>query len=144
MLSFILILSLFSSVLTAPPNGVLAIAEGEKIQPFDPTLWAFQSVESNFRPYVVNYLGYTGILQEGPEMIEEANRINKMKGNPIRFTFPESALDPYQAVQIWYIVQDYWNPKYELRRAAKIWNPLASVKYYNKIKKQYLSVWEKT
>lgn len=144
MLTLILVLSFFSSVLTAPPNHVLAIVAGEKIQPFDPMLYSFQSVESSFRTDVVNYLGYSGILQEGPEMIAEANRINEMKGNPIRFTFPESALDSLQAVQIWYIVQDYWNPRYELRRAAKIWNPLSSVKYYNKIKKQYLLVWERT
>jgi len=132
----ILILSLFCAILSAPPFKVAVILQPEAIRVFDPILKAFQMVESSFRTDVVNSLGYTGILQEGPEMIAEANRICLMRGIPDRFTFPESALDSLQSVKIWYIVQTYWNPNYELRKAAKIWNPLASVNYYAKIKKQ--------
>jgi len=131
----ILILSLFFSVLTAPPDQVVYIVAPERIIVFDPMLYAFQKIESNFDCEVVNHLGYTGILQEGPEMIAEANRICKLTGNPKRFTFPAAALDSVKSVQVWYIVQDYWNPKYQLKKACKIWNPLASINYYKKIKK---------
>jgi hypothetical protein len=120
-----------------PEYRTLYVAEAEKIQPFDPMLYSFQKIESNFNIDVVNSLGYTGILQEGQKMIDEANRICKMVGNPLRFSFPPSALDSLQSVQVWYIVQSYWNPQYNLRKAAKIWNPEASINYYNKIRKVY-------
>jgi len=128
----ILFLTLFQSI-CAPPLRELVICQSEEIKVFDPILYAFQSVESSFRPDVINHLGYAGILQEGPEMIAEANRICKLRGRPERFTYPESALDPSQAVKIWYIVQGYWNQSYEVKRACKIWNPKASGKYYAKI-----------
>jgi hypothetical protein len=129
----IMFLSLFAS-LTAPPLREAVICQPEEIKVFDPILYAFQSIESSFRPDVINHLGYAGILQEGPEMIAEANRICKLRVRPERFTYPESALDPVQAVKIWYIVQGYWNPSYGIKKACKIWNPKASGKYYAKIK----------
>jgi hypothetical protein len=132
----IIILTLYFSILTAPPNQTIYIAESNEIRIFDPMLYAFQKVESNFDTDVVNHLGYTGILQEGLEMIAEANRICKMTGNPARFKFPGAALDSLQSVQIWYIVQNYWNVQYTLKKACKVWNPLASNKYYLKIKKE--------
>lgn len=132
----IIILSLFCAILSAPSFKGAVILQPEEIRVFDPMLKAFMMIESSFRTDVVNSLGYTGILQEGPEMIAEANRICLIRGIPERFTFPESALDSLQSVKIWYIVQTYWNPGYELKRACKIWNPLASKNYYAKIKKQ--------
>ena len=135
-MKLLLILSLFCAVLSAPPLKRAVILQPELIRVFDPMLKAFMMIESSFRTDVVNSLGYTGILQEGPEMIAEANRICLIRGIPDRFTFPESALDSLQSVKIWYIVQTYWNPGYELKRACRIWNPLASGNYYAKIKKQ--------
>lgn len=128
-----ILISVFFWQVAAPPANSVMIFESEVIMPYDPMLYAFQKVESNFNVSVVNWLGYTGILQIGQEMTDEANRICKLTGNPKRFTFPESALDSLQSVQIWYIVQSHWNPTYELKRACKIWNPLASERYYNKI-----------
>lgn len=134
MITLTLIISLFSCVLVAPPVQTICIDKPEPIRVFDSMLNAFQKVESNYRTDVVNHLGYTGILQEGAEMIAEANRICTMYGKPAIYTFPASALDSTQSVQIWYIVQNFWNPKYELRRACHIWNPLANNKYYSRIK----------
>jgi hypothetical protein len=139
-MSIILILSLFSACLTAPPYVCGYIFQSEGIKVFDPILYAFQKVESNFDTDVVNSLGYTGILQEGQEMINEANRINEITGNPKRFTFPESALDSLESVQVWYVVQRWHNPKYQIKRACHVWNPLASKKYYDKI----VRVWKKS
>ena len=129
-----LILLCFSLSLSAPPDKRLVIFEGEAVRPYDRVLNAFMFVESNYRTDVVNSLGYTGILQIGQEMTDEANRINIMSGSPIRFNFPESALDSLQSVQIWYTVQSYWNKSYSVKRACKVWNPEASNRYYNKIK----------
>lgn len=130
----ILILLCFSLSLSAPPDKRLTIPEGVVITPYDKVLNAFMFVESNYRTDVVNSLGYTGILQIGQEMTDEANRINELSSNPVRFSFPGCALDSLQSVQIWYTVQSYWNKSYSVKRACKVWNPEASNKYYAKIK----------
>lgn len=132
-MKILIIFSFLFGSLTAPPHQELPIKESEPIQPFQPMAMAFQYVESNFDADTVNILGYTGMMQEGQEMINEANRICKLTGNLKRFTFPEAALDSLQSVQVWYIVMDHWNENYKLKRAAHIWNPLANHKYLERL-----------
>jgi hypothetical protein len=130
----ILILVMFSLRLFAPEGrAVILIELNSPICISDPLLFSFQFVESSFDADTINYLGYAGILQEGQEMIDEANRICKIQDIPLTFSYPESALDSLQATQIWYIVQRYHNKEYHSKKACKIWNPLASVKYRKKI-----------
>lgn len=129
-----ILFTILSLRLTAPPDTRLVITEGEAVKVYDPMLNAFMFVESSFDTDTVNKLGYTGILQIGQEMTDEANRINEMSGSPLRFNFPGCALDSLQSVQIWYTVQSYWNKSYSVKRACKVWNPEASNKYYAKIK----------
>ena len=131
----VLFLSLFSLSLFAPGYSVCYIKADPGIH-HDPILRAFMFVESSFRVDVVNYLGYSGILQIGAEMTAEANRINSLTGRAERYTFPASALDSAQSVAIWYVAQNWHNPGYDVKRCAQIWNPLASKKYLNKILKQ--------
>lgn len=133
MISLTFIFCLFFSTLTAPPVKELPIAEGKGIF-FDPMLIAFMQVESNFDTDTINRLGYGGILQIGSEMVEEANRISRIKGINQSFTLTDR-LDSTKSVQMWYIVQNYWNESYALKRACIVWNPLASINYYRKIKK---------
>jgi len=133
MIMIICFLSLFTS-LTAPPHQELPIVQSEPISPHQPLAMAFQYVESSFRTDVINELGYTGIMQEGQEMILEANRICEITGNPKRFTFPESALDSLQATQIWFIVMDFHNGSYQLDKAADIWNHLGTPEYIRRLK----------
>jgi hypothetical protein len=130
----IIIFLLFTLSASAPEDKRLTIVRAESVKPYDPILNAFMFVESNYRTDVVSSLGYTGLLQIGQEMTDEANRINKLSSNPIRFKFPQSALDSLQSVQIWYTVQSYWNKSYSVKRACKVWNPLASGRYYNKVR----------
>jgi hypothetical protein len=129
-----LIFSLFCSVLTAPPNNSIVIFESEPIQVFDKMLYAFQKVESNFDTDTINRLGYGGILQIGQEMINEANRICRIRQINESFALSDR-LDSIKSVRVWYIVQNYWNESYTLKKACMVWNPLASVNYFNKIKK---------
>lgn len=131
---FILLLSLTTIQLPAPGLNEIPIAEPEVIYEFDPTLHSFKFIESSLRTDIVNRLGYTGILQIGPEMVAEANRICDKLEIPLHFTMAD-ALSEKKSTQMWYIVQNYWNPDYNLKRACHIWNPLASTNYYNKIKK---------
>jgi hypothetical protein len=134
-LLIILALSLIVGRATAPPaNKELIIFEAEQIKPFERMLIAFEFVESNFNTEVINSLGYGGILQIGQEMIDEVNRICKITNNPSRFVLSDR-LNKEKSEEIWYIVQEYWNPHFDIKKACKIWNPLASEKYYLKIKK---------
>lgn len=120
--------------LYAPVFPVLTILKSqyEVSRPYEPMLIAFEFVESSFDTDTVNRLGYGGILQIGQQMVDEVNRINKLSGNTSRFTLSDR-LDSTKSTQMWYIVMDYWNPSYDLKRACFVWNPKASNKYYKKI-----------
>jgi hypothetical protein len=128
----IILLFLLSEHAKAPDQSVLYIQEADKIKVFDPILYAFMKVESNFQTDVVNSLGYTGILQIGSEMVSECNRICKLTGNPARFTLSDR-VDSIKSIEIWYIIQDYYNRAYNIERACELWNPKAGEWYYNKI-----------
>jgi hypothetical protein len=132
-MKMIILILIFSSRVFAPGIMELPIERGESIRPYQPMDMAFQYVESSFRTKVINDLGYTGILQEGQEMINEANRICKLTGNPQRFTFPGSALDSLQSIQVWYIINDHRNDKFNLNRGAHIWNPLGTYEYRRRL-----------
>ena len=132
-----MIFILMSIELLAPESKTAVIIEGEAITVYDPMLNAFQFVESSFDTDTINRLGYGGILQIGQEMTDEANRICKLTGNPARFMLSDR-LDSTKSVQMWYIVQRYWNPKYSVKTACKIWNPLASNRYFLKVQKAML------
>lgn len=130
---------LINNVLPAPGYKELYIEQPEAIYVFDPMLYSFKFIESTFNADTINKLGYTGILQIGQEMIDEANRICELKNIPMHFTLID-ALDERKSTQIWYIVQDFWNPGYELSKACLIWNPLADSRYYERIKNKMRSL----
>jgi hypothetical protein len=130
----ILILFMFTSCLSAPKQSDMVIVASEPIKTFDSILYAFIMTESTNRADAVNSKGYTGILQLGKIMVDEANRICKLTGNPARFNY-EDRLDSLKSIQIWYVVQDYRNPTYDLQKAIRIWNPGSGTQYADTIKK---------
>lgn len=130
----ILVFLIICQKLRAPNEIHYYIAETKSIV-FDPLLKAFMMVESNFRTDTINRLGYGGILQIGSQMIEDVNRICKKQGNIKSFTLTDR-LDSTKSVEIWYIIQNYYNRSYSFKIACKVWNPTASMKYYQKIGKQ--------
>ena len=134
-MKLLIIITLFSLQAFCPNEKAIYIDQPEAIKPHNKMLYSFQKVESNFNETVINWLGYGGMLQIGQEMTNEANRICKITGNPKRFVLNDR-LDSLRSTQIFFIVQDYWNPSYDLKQACFIWNPLASVNYYNKVKNQ--------
>lgn len=132
----LLLLLLLTLPLWAPDVDQAFIAEQEPIH-YDPMLFAFMKVESNFRADVVNNLGYTGILQIGQEMIDEANRILMLHGKIQSCTLTD-ATDSTKSVRVWYIIQNHYNRSYTLENACRIWNPLGGELYYRRIKKAML------
>jgi len=126
---------LINNVLPAPGYKELYIEQPEAIYVFDPMLYSFKFIESTLNTDVVNSLGYVGILQIGQEMVDEANRICELRNIPMHFTLID-ALDERKSTQIWYIVQNFHNPKYDLIKACKIWNPLADERYLARIERK--------
>lgn len=129
------ILFTFSSCLANPKVSLIVIEKREPITQFDSILHAFIQVESEDRATVVNPLsGATGVLQLMPIMVEEANRICKLTGNPARFNYSDRQ-DSIKSVIIWNIIMAYKNPEYSVDKCINIWNPNHSEDYVCKIKK---------
>jgi hypothetical protein len=130
----ILIIVLFLITIPAicPPERIAYIGHIKPIK-YDKILRAFMEVESNNRTTIVNRLGYAGILQIGSEMIEEVNRVCRISKIMQSFTLTD-ALDSTKSVEIWYIIQNYYNPSYDVKKASRVWNPLADKRYYQRIK----------
>jgi hypothetical protein len=112
------------STITITFNSAMKIVKEKE---FDPMLYSFMKIESNFRTDVINWLGYGGILQLGQEMINDANRIAHTN------YILEDRMDSCKSVEIWYIIQNHYNPHYTLTKACKVWNPTASSAYRKKI-----------
>jgi hypothetical protein len=132
-----IILILLFLILKAPERRCLWIERTEPITTFDPMLYAFEKVESDFVCDTINQLGYGGILQIGQEMIDEVNKLCIKHKIPCQFTL-DDRLDRKKSEHIWRIVQYYHNRKYDLQKACLIWNPKANAKYYMRIKKAML------
>ena len=129
-----ILLILIFLILKAPEYRCLWIEKSETITIFDPMLYAFEKVESDFVTDTINKLGYGGILQIGQEMIDEVNKLCVKHNIPYQFTL-DDRLDRLKSEHIWRIVQYFHNPKYDLKKACLIWNPKANSKYLMRIKK---------
>lgn len=123
------------------PNGdkCLFILESEPLHPFkmqDPILRSVACQETEIDPYLINEVEDAGgLLQIRQIMIEEVNRICKKLGLPDRFVLADR-MNPVKAIRIWWIVQNYLNPVYDLKEACLIWNGRGkgNEEYYKSVK----------
>jgi hypothetical protein len=120
----------------APDAKTLYIQKLDPLKSIDKILLAFELTESNMNESVINSLGYAGILQEGQQIIDDANRINELNGNPYRFELSDR-LNQRKAVWIWYTIQNHYNPKYRISTACFLWNYLGGEIYYQRVLNQY-------
>ena len=118
---------ILSSSAEAPPSHVkVEYKEPEpKVDyPFgieDHSLLSVMWYESRFNKTAVNPVsGARGVLQILPIMINEANRLRRLQGSDIRYTW-DDAWDVEKSIEIWYLVQNYHNPDYDLQKACMIW-----------------------
>jgi hypothetical protein len=120
----------------APDAKILYIQKLDPLKSIDKILLAFELTESNLNETAVNSLGYAGILQEGQQIIDDANRINELNGNPYRFELSDR-LNQRKAVWIWYIIQNHYNPKYRISTACFLWNYLGGEVYYKRVLSEF-------
>lgn len=116
---------LFHLPAEAPPDPCLYIEEGVALHPFgitDHQLLAVVWLESRFEERAVNRItGARGILQITPKMIKEVNKIlQRYEIRWLRYSWKD-AWDPLKSIDIWYLVQTYRNPDYDLKKACQVW-----------------------
>jgi len=122
---------MFPYQLRAPITNSLTIIDSEPVYIFnikDPVLRAFVGFESFYDEHAVNPVsGARGIIQYLPVMINEVNRIcrvwHELSPEHVeleRYTW-DDAFDPIKSIRMWYIVQEYHNPDYDIQKACQIW-----------------------
>mgnify|MGYP004701044973 CR=1 FL=1 len=100
------------------PASVYGVFEPPKDRLLSATIY----VESRYETDAVKAdENAVGILQIRPVMIRDVNRICKLIGDPRQYTLADRT-DPDKSIEIWYLVQGYYNPEYNLRLACLVWN----------------------
>lgn len=85
-------------------------------------------VESKGDSKAVGKNNDVGVLQFTPILIEDVNRI---LGREV-YTL-EDRLDSLKSVEMFNIIQDYYNPQHDYHLALKIWNGKAPLSYHRKV-----------
>ena len=90
--------------------------------PKDRLLGAVIFVESRYTAGIIKKdESAVGILQIRPIMIEDVNRICRLLHVPRRY-YLKDRLSVEKSIEIWYIVQQWYNPQYDLTLACIVWN----------------------
>lgn len=104
---------------------------------------SIMKIESEFNPNVISANGQcVGILQITPIVIKDCNRILKDFNSNVRYTLKDR-LDKNKSIEIFNIIQEYYNPSKNIEKAIRLWNGGSSYsktkteKYYQKVIKEY-------
>lgn len=126
----ILLFVLFSA------HNIYAYNEKEN---FSKLITAIGHVESQGNTRLVSDCGkFIGYLQISKIVVDDCNRI--IGKNKYRY---EHRFDKKRSVEMFYIIQSYYNPDFDIEKAIRIWNggPNYSMKktqrYYNKVIKEF-------
>lgn len=104
----------------------------EHTEDWDLFLEALMFVESKHNPLAIGTLNDAGVLQITPVYMTEANRI--LGHN--RFTLSDR-YNKKKSIEMFNIVNDFYNPERDLHLALKIHNPKAPLSYHLKVINKY-------
>ena len=94
---------------------------------------AFIQVESEGNDKAINRkTNAVGCLQIRKPVIQDANRILGKE----RYKMSDRT-NRAKSVEMFHIMMEHYNPKYDLHLAAKTWNPTSGSAYHRKIEKAY-------
>ena len=101
---------------------------------------AIATVESNLNEKAVSR-DCVGYLQIRPCLVQECNKILKKKNSTKRYTLNDR-FSKVKSIEMFYIIQDKFNPTYDIERAICIWNAGAYSKkkpmgYLRKVMTEY-------
>ena len=116
-------------------QDVILIDEPEcKIDDWDLFIEALSIVESNGDSMAVGTRDDCGILQITPILVQDANRISG-EG----FTL-DDRFNVAKSVEMFNVIQSYYNPGHDKQLALKVWNPRAPLSYHRKVMYEYESL----
>lgn len=97
-------------------------------------LWtmAIIQVESGGDDNAVGRTNDYGCLQITPILIKEVNRIQSER----KYTIND-AKNRATSIEIFNLIQEYYNPEQDLHLALKVWNPKAPISYHKKVEEEY-------
>ena len=107
---------------------------------WDNLIKAISAVESKGNTRAVNGK-HVGILQISPIVVDECNRINKLKKNVKRYTYGDRYSEE-KSIEMFWIIQNFYNKERNLEKAIRLWNGgsgytrAGTQKYYNKVIKE--------
>ena len=93
---------------------------------------ALIEVESGGDNYAVGRTNDWGCLQITPILVREVNRIQSDR----KFSMND-AKDRNKSIEMYNIIQAYYNPGHDRHLALKIWNPRAPVSYHKRVEEEY-------
>lgn len=104
---------------------------------------AIGTVESKLNDKAVSGV-HAGFLQISKVTVKECNRINKIRGVSKRYTLNDR-FNRQKSIEIFYVIQNFYNPKGDLHYAILLWNEGCSAmdktkrktSYYKKVMKVY-------
>ena len=101
---------------------------------------AIATVESNLNEKAVSR-DCVGYLQIRPCLVQECNNILKKQNSTKRYTLNDR-FSKVKSIEMFYIIQDKFNPTYDIERAICIWNAGAYSKkkpmgYLRKVMAEY-------
>lgn len=101
---------------------------------------AIATVESNLNEKAVSR-DCVGYLQIRPCLVQECNKILKKQNSTKRYTLNDR-FSKVKSIEMFYIIQDKFNPTYDIERAICIWNAGAYSKkkpigYLRKVMAEY-------
>ena len=104
---------------------------------------AIGKVESKLNDKAVSGV-HAGFLQISKVTVKECNRINKIRGVSKRYTLNDR-FNHQKSIEIFYVIQNFYNPKGDLHYAILLWNEGCSAmdkakrktSYYKKVMKVY-------
>ena len=107
---------------------------------WDNLIKAISAVESKGNTRAVSGK-HVGILQISPIVVDECNRINKLKKNVKRYTYGDR-YSKEKSIEMFWIIQNFYNKERNLEKAIRLWNGgsgytrAGTQKYYNKVIKE--------
>ena len=113
---------------------------------WDNLIKAISAVESKGNTRAVSGK-HVGILQISPIVVDECNRINKLKKNVKRYTYGDR-YSKKKSIEMFWIIQNFYNPQLDIDYMVLLWNignsamkkPKRKTKYYKKVMKIYNSL----
>lgn len=108
-------------------NEGLPVIE-KKSHPLEKLMNAIIYIESRGNPKAHNKKGdCVGILQITKICVRECNRVLQKQGSKKRYTYADR-WDKDKSIEMFYLLQDYYNPTHDINKAIRIWNKRPSYK----------------